>query len=569
MKTNNLFRIAVLAFGISLLNGCQNEALDMETSDKYEYTICQLGAFPLSKHYKSSQTRVADGQFDTDWENCSAVTLLSGKEVYLPWSEKGGSISLPFEYHNLLKKEDGWQLIYHSFAGSGNIEEGRNYMMFYNQRTGHLRIYYYVENDHDPNNHGFWSIRFAAPQKLLNASPELAIPANLGNISCWMGGNPSMEADRGFRVGWNGIQVLLAYDPTDSNEQRMALNTQSANIFNVNLLGDFSGYSQGTILTHGSTNPFTGVVNDLATVFGSEAGRWIDEHLTDSVKTKSPLLAGSVSAIAKLGFNKIFSSFIGTFSKPTVTVSDLEFKTKTNGTISGDIQFQSSTGIPPLSLPFNRNTLGVKLGAWNLSESPTIYINPIGKYSPGMYDIWLDECYYLFEYADTKCDVIFNPELEKHLISYKVEAEPVRCFVYGEKPENTVSGFDYGSLGTGAGDRTFSHITEQDLLYGKHGQSGALYRDKLVNDVYFIGIIKKYGLENGQPPQTINILENLDRIRGDYMYSGSNHHVKVSVTMVTDFEGKRDTTLSTRTYAPRIEWGNPEYQYHGLEDISM
>ena len=37
--------------------------------------------------------------------------------------------------------------------------------------------------------------------------------------------------------------------------------------------------------------------------------------------------------------------------------------------------------------------------------------------------------------------------------------------------------------------------------------------------------------------------------------------------MVTEFEGKRDTTVSTRTFIPQIEWAPT--LYNALKDVDM
>lgn len=96
-----------------------------------------------------------------------------------------------------------------------------------------------------------------------------------------------------------------------------------------------------------------------------------------------------------------------------------------------------------------------------------------------------------------------------------------------------------------------------NLIYGEYDKPGSMYQTKIQKDVFFKGLMERYKPQNGQPYPTINILNNTDLVRGGYYFAGKCLLVKVSLYMITEFAGKRDTTLSTRTYAPRIEWDNP------------
>lgn len=557
MKKN---KIVILLLGMAVFYSCQDNVIEKsEYKISNKIDLSHLGTFPLSDSYNSAITKAANTAFDTDWENCSIITLASGKQVNLPWARITDA-NLPLNIARDIKKEDGWQLVFHTFAGSGNIESLKNYMMFYNQRTGFLKIFYNQEINEYPNNSGFWIFNLEYPQKMLNGTTAFTTPTNLsGNINSWRGSNPTNIPDNAsFRPGWNAMQIMLTYDPNAPQDQVLSLLTLVSNISKQDLYGNYISYSKGVILTSGSSSEHSSISGDLATIFGNEAGKWIKERVVDSLKTKptgaSP--TDDISTLAKWGLDKIFYNFNGSYSKSMSSNSDLDIQTKTSGTITGTIQFNTQTNIRSLRIPFDKSTFGIELGAWNLAGSPIIYINPIGTYKPSIYDVQLDELYYTFK-ASGKYDyrVIFNPELEKHLIKYWTNTEVIHYYYKDAIPENPVTNFDYGTLGKSGG--YWIETDRSNLIYGEYEKPGSMYHAKIQKDVFFKGLLERYKPQNGQPYPKINILNNTDLVRGGYYFVGKDLLVKVSLYMITEFAGKRDTTLSTRTYAPKIEWDKP------------
>ena len=43
-------------------------------------------------------------------------------------------------------------------------------------------------------------------------------------------------------------------------------------------------------------------------------------------------------------------------------------------------------------------------------------------------------------------------------------------------------------------------------------------------------------------------------IHEEKKYNAANIFMKVTLNLVTEIEGKRDTTISTRTFVPKLEW---------------
>lgn len=121
MKTKNkmfgMMLFGMMLFGMSaLFTGCQeNEMANLTANTQKEtkdLTLCQYGTFPQSKEFKL-QSRSSNFTFETDWEELSKVTLANGQEINLPWSNDA---SANFEKTLAcdVKKEDGWQMVYHS-----------------------------------------------------------------------------------------------------------------------------------------------------------------------------------------------------------------------------------------------------------------------------------------------------------------------------------------------------------------------------------------------------------------------------------------------------------------------
>lgn len=576
MKTKNkmfgMKLFGMMLFGMSaLFTGCQeNEMANLTANTQKEtkdLTLCQYGTFPQSKEFKL-QSRSSNFTFETDWEELSKVTLANGQEINLPWSNDA---SANFEKTLAcdVKKEDGWQMVYHSLAGSSNADD-KHYIIFYNQRTGFLKTFVYATTM-PSNNTGFWLVDFEASQRLFNATPEVALPANIGNIVRWRCSNPSTGNSASFKVGWNVFQVQLAYEPNTTQNQFLEINTETYNITYEQLYGILQSYSTGTILT--STNPDNTIKDSQSNISGYPAAQYITDNLLDSRSAFGDII---VSAIKK-GVNKLVSSFIGSTSEPSVTRYDVELKTRGTATFTGTMTTMGSTDIMSLSIPANKAAFGTDLGAWNLASTPTVYVHPIGTYLPTGNDYSLDECYYKYEASGNyDCDVIFNPELEKHLIKYWTTGELIRYTDADTNvPQVLVSNFDYGSLaGTGAatmnlnpdnnyysgmtGTGTFTFVENDDLIHGTFGQDGSMYDDHLRGVTNFRGLLAKYGTpQEGNTYPYIYLPDNINLARGGFSYDGTKRFLKLTVYTVTEFEGKRDTTINTRTFAPKIEW-DPE-----------
>lgn len=558
-------------WGISILImlwSCSEEQPAIRQQEKTQsFTYC---VYPLANRVVTRSLST----FDTDWENQRNIILNSGNQVNLPWYYSDANLPIQMAYD--VKKEDGWSLILHTFCNKEiTLDNDINYMFLYNQRTGILKILYYIENTW-ANNGGFWNITFNVAHQFFNHTGDLALPMNINCANYWNSSNASVEKDIAFRKGWNGFQVQLAYDTSNNSVgTKLDITTRNANILNVNLFGEFDGLSRGTLVTHGSTNPITSLVSDMASVFGSEAGKYVTEKFgqNDSTQTRSATLVGGVGgAIVKWGANKILGSLTSGFSKPTVTITDLSFTTNSKGSISGTIGFDSDAPSKNFRPNFSTADIGCHLGVWNLTETPTVYVDPRADLMPGN---WGNDHYYrLRGLTGYNYNLVINPDLKEHIVKSWVVIDPV---LYRNKPDsilrNPINNFDYGSLGaTGAGtgfnDYTFN---ERKSIYEEKDQYNNvkmwIYEDDMRSAIYMReGLYNRYG----KVLRTIFVPKETYDLAGEPKYNMDGRFLKFSLYLVTEFEGKRDTTLHTRTFAPKVEWDPVLYERYKnvhFEDI--
>ena len=135
MKRFNLV-FSIMVIVTIVITSCQDETF-VESQTVVTENMDNGIVYPLSK---KAQTRALSA-FDTDWENQTYVILNNGEPVNLPWYNSDGNLPLQMAYD--VKKEDGWELILHTFSGNSLPHDtNKNYMFLYNQRTGMLKVLY-------------------------------------------------------------------------------------------------------------------------------------------------------------------------------------------------------------------------------------------------------------------------------------------------------------------------------------------------------------------------------------------------------------------------------------------
>ncbi len=303
------------------------------------------------------------------------------------------------------------------------------------------------------------------------------------------------------------------------------------------------------------------LVGDVASVFGDEAKDYIENNYisSDSASTRS-LIAGLGGAFVKAGVNKVLSTLTAGFSQPTATITDLSFTTRTEGTITGEIVHDNNAPVPSLGENFSTSKLGMNLGVWNLASAPTIYIHPLADRTSDYFN-GTEFNYKLRGITGYNYDLRINPELEEHLVKHWVDIDIVR---YVNKRDSTllnpINNFDYGSLSNSYG--SFGNYN-QTLNYIYNGDDEG--KDKIVLDDMKAVVYMREGLYNryGQSPTVISLPNEAMYMAGNMGYPMEDRYLRFSLFLVTEFEGKRDTTLHTRTFVPKVEWDPVLYQqYH-------
>lgn len=537
-KTNFLALLGSLTF---IFASCSNNVDDLVKDDVsvLDEQLLNGYIYPLSKTHQamSTTTRSGETSFETDWENKSFVYTYSGAKADLPWASVTDS-NLPLDIAMDVKKADGWQMLLHTFTDVPSANKDKNYMILYNVRTGVLKFFYYLESIPQFNNTGIWELSFTNSHQMFNGMRDFTFPVGMESNSHWGVTNFVTNETKGFLRGWNCFQVILTYDPNENTNNRyLEVATHNLNNADVDLFGDFQGYSAGSMITHGSSSVLQNINPKLSTLVGKEAERWIADHMgaVNDQTIRSISLVGGASAIVKKGLNKLFSNFTATLKKPTEIISDLQFTTKTTGNISGDFTFHSSSPIMGLRALFSEDMIGGKLGTWNLATVPHIYIDPrAGLVNEG--HTWADDAFYRF-FGSCKYDydVVINPRLTPYIIQKSISHELV-SEDYADFPYQT---FDCGNLGS---------VNPSDGWL-------KIYRDKpnkFQSKVSVHGLKQKYG----KLPPAICIDD--ERIDQGHKFSLKEAHLRITVQLVTEIEGQRDTTISTRTYVPKIEW-EPDY----------
>lgn len=545
--------LALLIVGIS---ACKEENLNYNLLESKGMKVNEGVVYPLLMKSRNAST------FETDWENFTKVVVSDTEDIDLPWGNRSDA-NMPYTFVMDIKKEDGWKMLFHTLTD--DVADNIRYIALYNQRTGFLKILYYLKSNSYANNGGAWNLEFTSPQKFLNHTSELAIPQNTGNLLYWGCSNGMKQGNKGFMVGWNGFQIQLAYSPNSTDDYALDISSNILLNGEMDLLGTSKSYSQGTILTHGSTNPLSGLTSDLASVFGAEAKDFIQEKVDSglfrNVSSRS-LISGIGGAIVKYGANKIFSKLTASFSQPTTTRSDLEFSTTGEFNITGNVSFDLTSPARSLRTYFSKSYVG-EVGVWNLADQPIIYIDPRADHVPDpMDDTYKEYTYRMRGISRYAYDLRINPELQPYIKDQWVDINLVRYYNEDDRPE-IPSMFTYGNLGSNYKGFGGGLYTTDKLIYREHQQEGSMYDDPMDDYTFYskIGFYNTYG-----KPLPVVFAPNVESYEGK-KFDVTNLFLKFSLYLVTEFEGKRDTTISTRTFVPQVEW-DPTL-YNALKDIPM
>ena len=207
-------------------------------------------------------------------------------------------------------------------------------------------------------------------------------------------------------------------------------------------------------------------------------------------------------------------------------------------------------------------------------------MHPVGVINNSFNGIQTDEAQYRFTASGkSKVDLVINPQLLPHIISYEVECVPVSYSPKGNDagklPQIPVSDYsytDFGSLGAEESVSSYNpSAPANSTIYT--GEDFSISDSKAQGLSTFWNFWRKYGKYSSQMPmyKYVYAPNNTDLCRGGAIKVGCKYNfAKVMVTMVTEFEGKRDTIVTSRTYKPRFEWDPDQVnKYKGTSMSSL
>ncbi len=506
-------------------------------------------------------------KFSNSWELYDTIHDINGLVLQTPWSSNGtvGTFSPDFID---VKREDGWRFVTRIFEG--NRKDGRNCFILYNEITGILKLFCYCHNANLEHNNAMWYLWFhtAGNEEIklnntLNAAADVALPANVKvpSSSEYIVSASDAQKHRAITTGWNVAKIPLCYSPDMPKSYMLDINTFAYTQTYVKLFADFQSETTGTAVSSYRTSSIPGFKESLVKSSKEATRNWLGMlNVTNRAKIFADFATNAGLDLVADGLNLIGSSFFGLFSQQQSTNYVIELTTNTHGNLEGSLTGPMATGLPDCAVLIDEKEIGCKLGSWTLADYPTLYVHPVAaKISDKPKE---DECEYrLVGTGNFKCDVILNPELEKHVISKKVECVPLYFYnvLDSLKPQTYIYPSTEGTIGA-----HFPNFYEglwplkENPVYEFNYQSPVL-----MNELAATG--KFYG------PKNLKTLNAESKGFWDYIYVPREtqycHYkvkynmrdifAKVTVTLKVKYDNKISTAVMTRTYSPRIEW-DPE-----------
>lgn len=574
MKTKHFF-ICLFAIGMA---SCQDEiSLNPSEPTLLKESKSEF-VFPNGPDFRPrSRSGIS---FETNWENCNEIVMDNGMKITTPWAPQStGNLN---EDANDIKKEDGWEMVMHTFNSVQGYLDPLYYMIFHNLKTGMLKVFYYHSNNVVPTNNALWQVKIEGTnQALLNNTGSMALPYTYRDFTdrewfCSIAGGSKAGT---IESGWNFFSMPLTYDPNLDSNRYISIHNYASEQAYLFLKGKIDGDITGEIFTTtsaGNSGPFAKAGASLTKFAGSKAETYINS-LTNKKSEFIKLLGQGAAALAKSGIGKIFSSILGKSSSITSYSSEVILSAQLTGTYNGTLTKTLTTGIQNLRFNMNSATTGVTFGAWNLEENPTVYIHPVGvikRLSSG--GINIDEHEYMFTLTGKYLvKPVFNHRLKEHMIKYWTECQMVYYSTYYDKflpqPDAPIS--DFGTIGTSAFKSIFSEGCSDYI--GAYNDSLRIGYSDLKYSTTYHQIWSKHGRSQHSTGQYKYIYAptNNDLKRGgDFALTTDKLFVKLSMYMITEFEGKRDTTIEMRTYAPKIEWDPrmvQRYESSSMRDLQQ
>lgn len=409
-----------------------------------------------------------------DWEHQEKITLSNGELISLPWTS-GTSISSSEDFVTDIKKEDGWIMLFHTFKEL-NSDRYQNYMFFYNNLTGFIKVFYYNEIGGSNQNGAMWHFHTmnGMGNSFFNLNNYIALTEDATDKASEVSiSNGLKEPVNGFSSGWNGFELEVPYTPNYEN-LLFALGTYNRAVTSYTFSGTSETSIEGTIVKN--VQKQNGLFETISTIGGWGAKQLIgkmkkkvDDKLekdttgvikaqfgTKVVNALASLSQGNIKSALSAGLKFIFGSS---------TATEIQ---KVNLTAKGEINLTgnsitTSTGAPfPIGLINLYNIVNNKssvmnfdasynqivlpqtssdtasevqwLGVWTLPTTPIVYLSRYSKVEPSIVlsgYIQKGSLFGPYRVGNQSVDVVVNPNLAPYITKKTVSSE----LVYAHKLE--------------------------------------------------------------------------------------------------------------------------------------
>lgn len=410
-----------------------------------------------------------------NWENVETIKLNSigsngiDKTVTAPWVTSTSS-NLDYSFRKDIKKEDGWVMLFHTFKQIG-LDEKQNYILFYNQFTGYVKVFYYYEGDRDSQGtHWFIKTSDGSCTQLLNLTGYLADANEQSLYNMATFSNLTGEPTKGLSPGWNGFEFEAPYC-TDYQNLEFTIGAYDKKVTYFDYIGNADLKTVGTITP---MNTSGGLLSTVASIFGNGAKSMIDDCMSKAQKNTTnisnsnkemqfgAMFRNAISSIPAGGYVQAISAGLSLIFGKTSVVNYSDVKLTTTGKIqfTGTGTTETTAGIPSITfnlysmmnsdLPSEDNEAFVYnpsdgknhfIGVWTLMNKPTIiysrltpitsfYRNELFDKSDVVEPSMRRWCFYGKTTLPNKWHTMYiaiNPDLSKYLKESKSASTLMGC----------------------------------------------------------------------------------------------------------------------------------------------
>lgn len=428
-----------------------------------------------------------------DWENVQMISLnTSGNHnVTVPWAN-GTASSLSESFRKDIKKGDGWVMLFHTFKQKG-LDEKQNYMCFYNQFTGYLKVFYYYEGDRfSQGTQWYMKTADGTCTKLFNLADYLAYSDDVADINAIVVSNQVGDPTKGLQTGWNGFEFEVPYC-TDYKNKEFVIGAYDKMVTKYDFFGDVDLKSAGTITPMRSNGGWQTTIANLA---GRGAKSLVDSKLSKALKTTDSnaakndatgnfgqKMANAISKIPAGSYSQLISAGLGLIFGRTSVQNDYDLKVTTTGKVefSGVGITETTSGIPSVTFKLYAlmNSTDDKVsssssfvynladgqehyvGVWNLQKSPKVFYQRISgitapwncrKNVDGTYS--MDNVKLNAPYHWTGHELVLNPDLKKYASYYSRFTKVMRC--------DSLAGIQYNPKMIDIGDYLHASLMYRD-----------------------------------------------------------------------------------------------------------